>query len=149
MGFKSTNKITLFNLKQIIKEELQDILREERGDGDAPRNKEFLDGIVESLLDKGYQRMEALPRRPGLTGDFPKKHVGRFLPPIKVIRMGYAITFPKQDIVLIMTEGIKGRSEIGWTVEEKEFKQLVGTDPCGGDCGLVYAVMVKPWEDVP
>ena len=60
----------------------------------------------------------------------------------KGVYTAYHIKFDDYPIALIMTQGIRGRDPFdGWVVEEKEFKQLVGTDP--GIGGKVYAVLYK------
>ena len=119
-------KITKSILKQLIKEELESTLVENA------EHKKFLEGEAQTYISKGWKRGNAFPRTLGLK-------VGSKL---KGVYIWYHIKFDDYPIALIMTEGIRGRDPFdGWVVEEKEFKQLVGTDP--GIGGKVYAVLYK------
>ena len=119
-------KITKETLKQLIKEELESVLVENA------QQKKFLEGEAQTYISKGWKRGNAFPRTLGLK-------VGSKL---KGVYTAYHIKFDDYPIALIMTQGIRGRDPFdGWVVEEKEFKQLIGTDP--GIGGKVYAVLYK------
>ena len=131
-------KITKSNLKQIIKEELKSVIaekmptKEELSERLRQDTRESLEKYyVQPLLDKGYRHAQAFPRLPGLKAGLK----------IKASYSGYKILLEGFDIELIMTQGIRGHKPFVWTVEEKEFKQLVGTNPGLG--GLVYALLIK------
>ena len=114
------------------------VLAKEVLDADQKKNKFLEKNYVKPLIDKGYKHMTAFPRNFKGTGG---KELTTGLK-INATLNGYRVSFEGFDnIMLITADGIRGRKQFPWTVEEKEFNQLVGNkDPA---VGTVYALLVK------
>jgi len=116
-------KITKDALKQLIKEELNNLAEQ------VKPSQWLEENYVKPHLDEGYKRYDALPRDHGLVA-------GKTYP---AVHRACAITFKDHDIVLVLDGDfscIRGRMDVMWRVDEKEFNRLVGTED-------VYAVLAK------
>ena len=116
-------KITKDTLKQLIKEELNNLAEQ------VKPSQWLEENYVKPYLDEGYKRYDALPRDHGLVA-------GKTYP---AVHSACAITFKDHDIVLVLDGDfscIRGRMDVMWRVDEKEFNKLVGTED-------VYAVLAK------
>lgn len=114
--------ITKDVLKKLIKEELNNLAEQTE-----PHRKWLEDKYVKPYLDKGYIRYDALPRWMGLVA-------GQTYP---AVHSGCTITIESHNIVLVLDGDmscIRGRTDVMWRVDEKEFNKLAGTDD-------VYAVL--------
>tara|TARA_R110000824_G_scaffold399661_1_gene605422 strand:- start:523 stop:1044 length:522 start_codon:yes stop_codon:yes gene_type:complete len=110
-------------------EEREERERPAREAAKKAKKMKFLEkNYIAPLLAKGYKRVNALPKLPGLKA-------GMATP---VTHSGYSFTFDKFPIVLITTQGIRGTSKINWNVLAPEFKGF----PPGNSDGIV-AVLAK------